>query len=174
MSFVLVASPFAYCFFLFKVTDQRHSVVSLYVSPHVFFHFAIFFLAFWLSAQMPFWPFQQANYPCWSPGVCPKRSLCLFKHTWAQRGGFFSLLAAGKHKGFPGQGSDLSCSCDLWPQLRQCQILKPLCQASVCNLHHSSWQHRILNPLNETRDQTCLLVDASQIHFHCAPGTPRH
>ena len=22
----------------------------------------------------------------------------------------------------------------------------------VCNLHHGSWQHRILNPLNKVRD----------------------
>ena len=32
---------------------------------------------------------------------------------------------------------------------------------------------RILNPLNEARDLTCILMDASQIHFHCAiMGTP--
>ena len=35
----------------------------------------------------------------------------------------------------------------------------------VCDLHHSSQQHRILNPLSEARDQTCVLMDASQIHF---------
>ena len=35
----------------------------------------------------------------------------------------------------------------------------------ACNLHHSSWQHRILNPLSEARDRTCFLMDASQIHF---------
>ena len=36
----------------------------------------------------------------------------------------------------------------------------------VCNLHHSSWQHWILNPLSEARDQTCVLMDTSQICFH--------
>ena len=36
----------------------------------------------------------------------------------------------------------------------------------VCNLHHSSRQHQILNPLNEARDWTCVLMDASQIRFH--------
>ena len=35
----------------------------------------------------------------------------------------------------------------------------------VCNLHHSSQQHQILNPLSEARNQTCILMDASQIHF---------
>ena len=36
----------------------------------------------------------------------------------------------------------------------------------VCKLHHSSRQCRILNSLSEARDQTCILMDASQIHFH--------
>ena len=43
----------------------------------------------------------------------------------------------------------------------------------VCDLHHSSWQHRILNPLSEARDQTCNLVVPSQIHFcYTVMGTP--
>ena len=33
----------------------------------------------------------------------------------------------------------------------------------LCDLHHSSWQCQILNPLSEARDWTCILVDASQI-----------
>ena len=36
----------------------------------------------------------------------------------------------------------------------------------ICDLHHSSWQHRILHPLIEARDQTCILTDASHIGFH--------
>ena len=35
----------------------------------------------------------------------------------------------------------------------------------VCELHHSWWQCWILNPLIETRDQTCCIVVTSQIHF---------
>ena len=35
----------------------------------------------------------------------------------------------------------------------------------VCNLHHSSWQPRILNPLSKTRDQTRVLMDPSQIPY---------
>ena len=35
------------------------------------------------------------------------------------------------------------------------------------------WQHRILNPLSEARDRTCVLMDASQIRFRCTTtGTP--
>ena len=33
----------------------------------------------------------------------------------------------------------------------------------VCNLHHSSQQHQILNPPSEARDQTCVLMDTSQV-----------
>ena len=42
-----------------------------------------------------------------------------------------------------------------------------------CNLHHSSRQRQILNPLRETRDQTRNLMVPSRICFHCATtGTP--
>ena len=33
----------------------------------------------------------------------------------------------------------------------------------VCDLHHRSWQHRILNPLRKARDRTCNLMVPSQI-----------
>ena len=38
----------------------------------------------------------------------------------------------------------------------------------ICNLHHSSRQRRIRNPLSEARDQTRNLMDPSWIHFCCA------
>ena len=44
----------------------------------------------------------------------------------------------------------------------------------VCDLHHTSWQRWILNPLNEARNRTCVLMDTSQIHFHWGmTGTPQ-
>ena len=44
----------------------------------------------------------------------------------------------------------------------------------VCDLHHSSRQRRILNPLGEARDRTHNLTVPSRIRFHCATtGTPR-
>ena len=33
----------------------------------------------------------------------------------------------------------------------------------ICDLHHSSWQCRILNPLSEARDRTRVLTDASWV-----------
>ena len=33
----------------------------------------------------------------------------------------------------------------------------------VHDLRHSSWQHQIINPLSEARDQTCILMDTSWV-----------
>ena len=33
----------------------------------------------------------------------------------------------------------------------------------VCDLHHSSWQCQILNPLSEARDPTRILMNTSQV-----------
>ena len=38
----------------------------------------------------------------------------------------------------------------------------------VCDLHHSSRQHQILNPLSEARDPTCNLMVPIRILFCCA------
>ena len=35
----------------------------------------------------------------------------------------------------------------------------------ACNLHHSSRQHWILNPLRKARNWTLILMDPSQVHF---------
>ena len=43
----------------------------------------------------------------------------------------------------------------------------------VCKLHCSSQQHQVLNPFCEAKDQTRVLMDTSQVHFHWATtGTP--
>ena len=34
----------------------------------------------------------------------------------------------------------------------------------ICNPHHSSWQCRILNPLDKARDHTRILLDTSCVH----------
>ena len=44
----------------------------------------------------------------------------------------------------------------------------------VFDLHHSSWQRQIVNPLSEARDRTCNLIVPSWIRFHCTmKGTPK-
>ena len=43
----------------------------------------------------------------------------------------------------------------------------------VCDLQHNSRQCQIPDPLSEVRDQTCILMDTSWIHFHCTTmGNP--
>ena len=36
----------------------------------------------------------------------------------------------------------------------------------VCDVHHSSWHHWILNPLSKVKDQTYNLMVPSQIIFY--------
>ena len=43
----------------------------------------------------------------------------------------------------------------------------------VCDLHHSSRQHQILNSLSEARDWTCILMYTNQVpHTLCDPSIP--
>ena len=39
-------------------------------------------------------------------------------------------------------------------------------QSCIFNLHHSSQWCQMLNPLSEARDQTYILMDISQVHYH--------
>ena len=60
------------------------------------------------------------------------------------------------HMEVPGLGVRLDCT--------RATAMQDL--GRVFDLHHSSQQHQILNPLIEARDRTCVLMDASQIRFH--------
>ena len=67
----------------------------------------------------------------------------------------------------PGLGTELEL------QL-QAYATAVLGQIHVCDLHHSSWQRRILNPLSEARDWTYnLMYNISRISYQWAmPGMP--
>ena len=69
-------------------------------------------------------------------------------------------------------GSQLGVESEL--QLLACTTATATQELScVFDLHHSSRQHRILNPLSEARDRTCNLIVPRWIHFRCATtGTP--
>ena len=76
--------------------------------------------------------------------------------------------------------------CLFWPYLRHMEVFKLVVESElqlmayttatatrdpshICDdLYHSSRQCWILNPLSKARDRTCVLMDASQVHFHWA------
>ena len=88
---------------------------------------------------------------------------------------FFSLFyhcALGIWK-FPREGSNQSYSCQ--PTSQPWQLGSELHPSHVFNLHHSSWQCQILNPLREARDWTRNVMVPRQILFLCdTTGTPWH
>lgn len=58
------------------------------------------------------------------------------------------------------QATGLNQSCTCQPLL-EATAMPDL--SHIRNLHHSMWQHRILNPLSEARDPTHILMDTSQV-----------
>ena len=68
--------------------------------------------------------------------------------------------APAAYGGSQARGSNWNCKLPAYTTTTAPQ--DPSC---VCDLHHSSWQCRILNPRSKARDQTCVLMDASQIRF---------
>ena len=75
---------------------------------------------------------------------------------------FFFFLAGLllQHMELPRLGSNWSCSYQPQPQPQPCQNWA---MSLVCDLHHSSWQHWILNLLSEARDQIRTLLEHSQV-----------
>jgi len=54
-----------------------------------------------------------------------------------------------------------------------CIAIATLDPSRVCDLHHSSWQCWILNPLSKVKNYTRILIDISWVHYRWATmGTP--
>ena len=66
-----------------------------------------------------------------------------------------------QHMEVPRLGAELELQMPAYATATAAQ--DPSC---VCNLHHSSCQHQMLNPLSKARDPTCSLMDVSWIRFH--------
>ena len=83
---------------------------------------------------------------------------------------FFSFLGPHlRHMEIPGLGVQ---SERLLPTYTTATAAPDL--SHICELHYSSWQRQILNPLSEARDLTCNLMVPSWIRFHCTTaGTLR-
>ena len=82
--------------------------------------------------------------PSFLPPSLPPFLSLLFRSAFAAYGnskarGQITPVAAGLHHSHSSSGSDC-----------------------ICNLHRSSWQRQILNPLSESRDRTSILMDTSQ------------
>ena len=70
----------------------------------------------------------------------------------------------------PRLGVELELQLLAYAKVTATETPDPSC---VCNLHLSSWQHQILNPLNEARDWTPVLRDTSRIcSYGATTGTP--
>ena len=82
---------------------------------------------------------------------------------------FFAFLGPHpQHMEVPGLGVELELQLPAYTTTVAAWDL-----SHICNLHHSSQQCWITNPLSKTRAQTHILMDSSWICFHCATtGTP--
>ena len=83
-----------------------------------------------------------------------KDSLCLFFFFLS----FCLLQPHGWHMEVPRLGVESELQPPTYARATATQDL-----SRVCNLHRSSWQCRILNPLSKARDWTRILMDASQV-----------
>ena len=72
-------------------------------------------------------------------------------------GFFFPPLAAPQHMEFQGGDQIRVAAASLHPATATPDL------NHVCDLHQSSWQSRILNPLIEAWDRTCNLMVPSRI-----------
>ena len=73
---------------------------------------------------------------------------------------FFLFRVAPQHMEVPRLGVELELQ--LLAYATATGTPDPSC---VCNLHHSSRQRQILNPLSKAGDRTCVLMDAGQVRF---------
>jgi len=70
---------------------------------------------------------------------------------------FFSGLRL-RHMEVPGLGVELELQLPAYTTATA--MWDPSC---ICDLHHSSWQHQILNPPREARDHARILMDTSWV-----------
>ena len=94
-----------------------------------------------------------------------------WQHAWMVRSlilgtGFFFSFAFCILGPYPQHVEVPRLGVEAEPQLPACTTATAMTDPSrVCDLHHSSWQHRILNPLSQSRDRTRNLMDTSWVCY---------
>ena len=82
---------------------------------------------------------------------------------WTNRSFFFFFFVFSWHTEVPRLGVELKLQLPTYTTATATPD-----PSHVCNLHHSSWQCRILSPLSKARNRTHNLIVPSQILFCCA------
>ena len=84
---------------------------------------------------------------------------------------FFFFFGGGPHLGFMEVPRlEVKLELQLLAYTTATATQYPCC---ACNLNHSSWQYRILNPLSKARDRTCVHMDTSWVCYrYTTMGTP--
>ena len=98
--------------------------------------------------------------------LSPYRILYLFIHHFSLNWILFFFFFLGPHPRHM-EVPRLGVKSELSPPAYITAIAMPD-PSCICDLHHSSRQCLILNPLSEARDQNHNLVVTSWIHFRCA------
>ena len=93
------------------------------------------------------------------PSPSPSQLRCRLRARWELKCSiYFFFRATPAAYGGSQAGGQLEL------QLPACTTATAMWDPSrICDLHHSSWQRRILNPLSKARDRTRVLVDTSQV-----------
>ena len=82
---------------------------------------------------------------------------------------FFFFLLHPRHMEVPRLGVNLELQLPAYATATTMQD-----PSHICDLHHSSWQCQITDPLSKARDQTRILLDTSGVCFCCATtGIPK-
>ena len=80
---------------------------------------------------------------------------CVYTHSNSIFSFFFSLGLHLRHMEVPRLGVELELQL---PATATATATATWDLSLICDLHHSSWQYWILNPLSEARDQTCIFI----------------
>ena len=100
----------------------------------------------------------------WLPCVCLSVSVSKFLPSF-----FFFFFFSGLHMEVPGLGVKLELEPLAYTTATATQNL-----SHICNLHHSSRQSWILNPLSEATDRICILMDTRRtLSCYATTGTPQ-